>query len=203
MFNLPQTTEIRKNIYKKAMYQKFPKELSGNKKEVFDKEIKKITVINEISNQSVNIKGTEDVSAIFIVLIELRIKDFSFSNISYVSRLFGQKILIVLNFDKEYRLAIYETKLLLGEWKKEEEIHLSLNGLDLSSVWNNLVTQVAKITIEEGKSLIEQIDIEDRKEKLKLLIEITEKKARREQQAKKKFEFYQKIKDYEKEFEEM
>lgn len=203
MFNLPKSTQIKKNIYKKAIYQKFSKELSGSKKEIFDKEIKKITVIGEISEQSVNIKATEDTKAIFVVLIELKTKDFSNVNISLVSRLFGQKILIVLNFADEYILAIYETKLLLGDWKKEGEISLRLQGLDLSIIWENLVTQVAKIEIEEGNSLVEQIDKENKKEKLIQQIEATEKKARKESQAKKKFELFQQIKAYQKELEEI
>lgn len=203
MFNLPKSTQIKKNIYKKAIYQKFSKELSGSKKEIFDKEIKKITVIGEISEQSVNIKATEDTKAIFVVLIELKTKDFSNVNISLVSRLFGQKILIVLNFADEYRLAIYETKLLLGDWKKEGEISLRLQGLDLSIIWENLVTQVAKSEIEEGNSLVEQIDKENKKEKLIQQIEATEKKARKESQAKKKFELFQQIKAYQKELEEI
>lgn len=203
MFNLPKKTEIKKNIYKKAIYQKFSTELLGNKKETLDKEIKKITVINEISEQSVNIKATEEVSAIFVVLIELKTKDFSSQNLSLISRLFGQKILIALRFEKEFRLAIYETKLLLGDWKTENEITLLLLGLNLSSVWENLVTQVANIEIEDGNSLVEQIDKEDKKEKLIQQIKTTEKKARREQQAKKKFELFQQLKIYQKELEEM
>lgn len=203
MFNLPKRTQIKKSIYKKAIYEKFPKELSGSKKEAFDKEIKKITVIGEISESSVNIKATEDVRAIFVVLIELKTKDFSNHNISHISRLFGQQILIVLNFSKEYRLAIYETKLLLGDWKNEDEISISLQGLDLSSVWDNLVAQVADITIEEGNSLVDQIDKESKKEKLRQLIKATEKKARKEQQAKKKFELFQQIKTYKKELEDI
>lgn len=203
MFDLPNTTEIRKNIYKKTIYQKFSKELQGNKKESFDKDIKKITVINEISEQSVKKKKTEDVSAIFVVLIELKAKDFSLTNISLVTRLFGQKILLVLSYENEYRLAIYETKILLGDWKNEEDIRIKIQGLDLSSVWDNLVTQVADIKIEEGNSLVEQIDKEDKKEKLRQKIKNTEKKARKEQQAKKKFELFQQIKAYEKELEEI
>lgn len=203
MFNLPKSTQIKKNIYKKAIYQKFPKELSGSKREIFDKEIKKITVIGEISEQSVNIKATEDTKAIFVVLIELKTKDFSDVNISLVSRLFGQKILIVLNFANEYRLAIYETKLLLGDWKKEDEINLRLHGLNLLNVWENLVTQVADIEIDEGNTLEEQISLEVKKEKLIKLIEKTEKQARKESQAKKKFVLFKQLKEYKKELEEM
>ncbi|APB30622.1 DUF4391 domain-containing protein [Vagococcus teuberi] len=203
MFDLPKKTQIKRNIYKKLIYEKFPKELSGNKKEIFDKEIKKITLINEISEQSINIRPTDNVSAIFLVLIELKTKDFTNANISLVSRLFGQKILVVLKYEDEYRLSIYETKLLLGDWKKKDEISLILQGLDLSNVWENLVTQVAKIEIEEGNSLEEQISLEARKEKLIKLIEKTEKQARKESQAKKKFELYKQLKEYKKELEEM
>ncbi|MGF3141223.1 DUF4391 domain-containing protein [Facklamia sp. P13064] len=203
MFNLPKKTQIKKNIYKKLIYEKFPKELSGNKKEIFDKEIKKITLINEISEQSINVRPTDDVSAIFVVLIELKTKDFTNANISLVSRLFGQKILVALKYEDEYKLSIYETKLLLGEWKNEDEIKLKLQGLDLSLIWENLVTQVADIEIEEGNSLEEQISLEAKKEKLIKLIEKTEKQARKESQAKKKFELYKQLKKYKRELEEM
>lgn len=203
MFNLPRKTQIKKNIYKKLIYEKFPNELSGNRKETFDKEIMKITIINEISEQSIKIKPTEDVSAIFVVLIELKTKDFTSANISLVSKLFGQKILVVLNFEEEYRLAIYETKLLLGRWKKKDEINLNLYGLDLSIIWENLVRQVANIEIEEGKNLEEQIALEAKKEKLIKLIDKTEKQARKELQAKKKYELYKELKEYKRELEDI
>lgn len=203
MFDLPKKTQIKKNIYKKRIYEKFPKELSGSKKEIFDREIKKITLINEISEQSINVSPTDDVSAIFVALIELKTKDFTNANISFILRLFGQKILVVLNFEDEYRLSIYETKLLLGDWKKADEVSLRLQGLDLSNVWENLVIQVADIEIEKGNSLEDQINLEIKKEKLITLIEKTEKQARKESQAKKKFELYKQLKDYKKELEEM
>ncbi|MDT2823473.1 DUF4391 domain-containing protein [Vagococcus lutrae] len=203
MFDLPKKTQIKRNIYKKLIYEKFSKELSGNKKEIFDKEIKKITLINEISEQSINVKPTDDVSAIFVVLIELKTKDFTKVNISLVSRLFGQKILVILKYKEEYRLSIYETKLLLGDWKNAADINLELQGLDLSMVWENLVMQVADIEVEEGNSLEEQISLEAEKEKLIKLIEKTEKQARKESQAKKKFEFYKLLKEYKRALEEM
>lgn len=203
MFNLPASTQIKKNIYKKLIYEKFPKEMSGNKKEVFDNEIRKITIVNEISEQSINVRATDDVSAIFVVLVELKTKDFNTTNISLIFRLFGQRILLILNYDDEYKLAIYETKLLLGEWKDKDEISLKLQGLELSIVWENLVTQVAEIVIEEGNSLEDQISKKAKREKLIKLIEKIEKQARKESQAKKKFELYKQLKDYKIELEDM
>lgn len=203
MFNLPKSTEIRKNIFKKTIYDTFPDELSGKKKGNFDKEISKITITNEISEQSVNIPKAEDITAIFVVKIDLKKKEYQDSNIILISKLFGQNLLLALNYEGEYRLAIYENKLLVGDWKKEEDISLKIQGLNLKKVWENLVTQVADIEIEKSNTLEEQIKIEDEKERLEKLIARTEKKAKKELQAKKKLELFKEIKEYKKKLEEL
>ena len=77
MFDLPKSTEIRKPIHKKLIYQKFSTELSRDKKSRFDEDISRIIITNEISENSINIKATEDVSAIFVVQIELKTRDYN------------------------------------------------------------------------------------------------------------------------------
>lgn len=203
MFNLPVRTEINKVIFKKSLFKKFSNELSGNKKMNFDKEIKKLTIINEISEESVQVKNTEDISAIFIILVELKAKKINNENLKLISKLLGQKILLILKYENEFRLAIFETTLLFSDWKSEKDIKLNIQGLDLSHVWSNFVTQVADIKIEQGNTLSEQIEIENRKNKIIKQIEIIENKARKEPQSKKKFELFQQIKAYEKELEKM
>ena len=203
MFDLPKSTEIRKPIHKKLIYQKFSKELSGDKKSRFDEDISRIIITNEISENSVNIKATEDVSAIFVVQIELKTKAYYDRNIILVSKLFGQNLLLVLHYEGEYQLAIYETRLLKSDWKHEEDITLSMQGLDMKGVWDHLVTQVSGIAPEEGNTLSEQISIEAEKEKLRKQIDEIEKKARKATQSKKKFELFQRIKEYQKKLEEM
>lgn len=203
MFDLPKSTEIRKPIHKKLIYQKFSSELSGDKKSHFDEDISRIIITNEISENSVNIKATEDVSAIFVVQIELKTKDYNDRNIILVSKLFGQNLLLVLHYEGEYQLAIYETRLLKSDWKREEDITLSMQGLDMKGVWNHFVTQVSGIVPEEGNTLSEQIGIEAEKEKLRKQIADLENKARKEAQSKKKFEMFQRIKEYQKKLEEM
>ena len=203
MFDLPKSTEIRKPIHKKLIYQKFSSELSGDKKSRFDEDISRITITNEISENSVNIKATEDVSAIFVVQIELKTKDYNDRNIILVSKLFGQNLLLVLHYEGEYQLAIYETRLLKSGWKREGDITLSMQGLDMKGVWDHLVTQVSGIAPEEGNTLREQIGIESEKEKLRKQIVDLENKAHKETQSKKKFEMFQRIKEYQKKLEEM
>ena len=69
MFDLPKSTEIRKPIHKKLIYQKFATELNGDKKDKFDADISRIVITNEISEASVNIRATDKVSSMFVVQI--------------------------------------------------------------------------------------------------------------------------------------
>lgn len=201
MFGLPSSTEIRKPVHKKLLYQRFSDELSGEKKERFDSDISRIIITNEISEASVNIRPTEKIQSIFVVQVELKTKEYNDRNIILIARLFGQNLLMILHYGEEYQLAIFETRLLKSEWKDEFEI--SLAGLDLSAVWDSLVTEVSGIVASEDNTLKEQIGIEAEKEKLQKTISELENKARKETQSKKKFELFQKIKEYQRQLEEI
>lgn len=200
---LEKTSEIRKPLHKKLIYEKYAAELSGNKKDKFDADISRMIITNEISEASVNIKATEDISAIFVLQVELKRKEYDDKNIIMISKLFGQKLLIVLHYENKYQLAIYETRLLKSVWKNEEEISLKLNGLDLGSVWDNFVTQVSGINVQAGNTLVEQINVEAEKEKLRKQIDDLELKARKEVQSKKKFEMVQRVNFYKERFKDM
>ena len=203
MFDLPKSTEIRKPIHKKILYERFPNELSGDKKSRFDDDISRIVITNEISENSVNIRATDEISSIFVVQIEIKTKEYNDRNIVLVSRLFGQKLMIVLHYEDEYQLAIYETQLLKSDWKKESDISLRIEGLDLGTVWNGLVTSVSGISATDGNTLFELIGIETEKERLRKKIVELEKKARKEQQSKKKYELFIQINKLKQRMEEM
>ena len=198
MFGLPNSTEIRKQISKKLLYQKFSDELKGDKKRRFEDDISKIVIIGEISKQSIHIRPTDEVSSIFVVQIDLKSKEYNDRNVILISKLFKQNLLLILHFEDEYQLAIYETRLLKSEWKSEEEINISIQGLDFSSVWENLVSQVSGINAKDDNTLQEQINIEAEKDKLLKQVDRLEKKARKEPQSKKKFELFEQVKEYRK-----
>ena len=203
MFDLPKTSEIRKPLHKKLIYEKYAAELTGNKKDRCDTDISRLIITNEISEVSVNIKATEEVSSIFVLQVELKTKEYDDKNIVMISKLFGQKLLIILHYENKYQLAIYETRLLKSDWKNEEEILLKLTGLDLGSVWDNFVTQVSGINVQDGNTLVEQINVEAEKEKLRKKIADLEIKARKEVQSKKKFEMVQRVNLYKERLKDM
>lgn len=67
----------------------------------------------------------------------------------------------------------------------------------------NLIIQVGGVEVGQGKSLDEQIQIDDQKAKLQKEIEKLEKKARNEKQPNKKFQLAQQVKTLKKQLDEL
>lgn len=102
-----------------------------------------------------------------------------------------QNILFALEYENESRLAIYHTKVMQTAWIPTEEQKVELKGLNLDTVWENIVIAVGGLNIEKGNTLDEQIEINEKKQKLEKEIAKLEKQARAEKQPKKKFELVQ------------
>ena len=100
---------------------------------------------------------------------------------------------MVLEHEHQRKLAIYHTKLIQTEWLPADNCTIALKGLDLDSVWENLIVQVGGITIQQGNTLDQQIEADEKQAKLDKEIARLEKLARAEKQPKKKFELVQQI----------
>ena len=192
MLGLPQKTELSKQLPKKAIYAKFL--MNTAQKDRFDADISKITIVNEVSANTKIIPAGENVKSFYVLLISLKTRDYDERNIISLSKLIPQNMLMVLEFEDKCRLAVYCTKLLQSAWQKTAECAVQLSGTTLDAVWENIVTQVGDITVEEGNSLNEQIAADDERAKLEKEITKLEKLARAEKQPKKKFELAQKVK---------
>lgn len=191
IFGLPKSTEISKQLPKKAIYAKF--NMNTAAKEKFDADISKISIVAEISPNTINIAKGENVSAVYVLLVSLKNKNYNEKNLVLLSKLIEQNMLFVLEFENERRTAIYRSKLLQSEWVSSEELTVSLKGLNLDAVWENLIKEVGEITLSDGNTLDEQIAVNEQKEKLQKEIERLEKAARRESQPNKKLEIVQRI----------
>ena len=112
-----------------------------------------------------------------------------------------QNILFVLEYEGESKLAIYHTKLMQTDWKSSDEQRIELQGLNLDKVWENIVIAVGGVNIEEGNTLDQQIETDEKKRKLEREIDKLEKQARAELQPKKKFELVQEVKKMKNELE--
>ena len=191
MLGLPKSTELSKQLPKKAIYQKF--NMNTAAKDKFDADISRITIVSEISPATTTIAAGENISAIYVLLVSLKHKNYNEATIAQLNKLIHQNMVLVLECGKERRLAVYHTKLIQGEWMLADDCTLALKGLNLDDVWNNIVIQIGSIDIEEGNSLEEQIAVDEQRAKVLREIERLELLARRETQPKRKFEIVQKI----------
>ena len=201
MLGLPKSTEIKKIIPKNALFAKF--NMNTAAKEKFDADIRRITLVGEVSKNTVAISQGETVASFFVLLVSLKQEKYDEKNIVLLSKLIDQNMLIVLEFENKAKLAIYHTKLMTSEWKPIEEYNLTLSGLDLDAVWQNIVIQIGQVEIEKGKTLDEQIATDELRNKLLNEIEKLDKKARSEKQPKKKFELAAEVKKLKKQLDEL
>ena len=191
MLGLPAKAEVSKMLPKKAIYEKFNMNTAARDK--FDADISRITIVSEISPATTTIAAGESVSAIYVLLVSLKHKDYNEATIAQLNRLINQSMVLVLECGSERRLAVYHTKLIQGEWKNADDCKLTLKGLNLDDVWNNIVVQIGSIDVEKGNSLEEQIAADEHRAKIQKEIDRLEALARKEKQPKKKFELVQKI----------
>jgi hypothetical protein len=106
-----------------------------------------------------------------------------------LSKLIDQNMLFVLEYDGKARLAAYRTgRVIQSGWKPLDELTLNLTGLNLDSVWENIIVQIGGITIAESNTLDEQIVADEEREKLIRRVEQLERQARSEKQPRRKWE---------------
>ncbi|MBQ7872547.1 MAG: DUF4391 domain-containing protein [Clostridia bacterium] len=191
MLGLPKSTELSKQLPKKAIYLKF--NMNTAAKDKFDADISRITIVSEISPATTTIAAGDNVPAIYVLLVSLKHKDYKEATIAQINKLINQSMVLLLECASERRLAVYHTKLIQSEWMPADDCKLFLKGLNMDDVWDNLVIQIGNIEVEGEHSLEEQIAHDEKKSQILKEIERLDALARKEKQPKKKFELVEKI----------
>ena len=193
MYTLPHTTEIRKQLPKKAIYAKF--ELKPAQKDGFDADVSRIDIVAVVSPTTIPaIAAGEKIKEFYVLTVQLKRKNYEENNIAMLSKLIPQNILFALQYEEQTQLAIYHTKLIRSDWKPTDETTICLTGLNLDTVWENIIKAIGEIQVQEGKTLTEQIADDEQRAKLKKQIEELERKCRIEKQPRKKRELFEQIK---------
>lgn len=193
MFGLPKTTEINKQLPKKAIFEKFKPSASDRK--LFDEQINRLSIITEISPQTVSIAADEEVEAIYIILVHMKTADCDKKNIILLSKLIDQNMLFALQYEDTVRFAVHRAnRVLMSDNRPISEWRFKLKGLNLKATWDALIADVAGIVPIDGKDLDEIIIQNELKEKLKKRIALLEKKAMNERQPRRKWDLAEEIK---------
>ena len=201
MLGLPASTEIHKLITRKRVYEHFGADMNAERRKRFEADIARMVLTNEVSPVSINLPAGEQVQSFFVLQVTLKEKEFDAQNIALLARLFGQRLVMMLEYEGRQRLALWQSRLYLTEWADAGAWTLPLTGLNLDQAWEHIVAQIAGIDREPGRNLDEQLAQAAQREKLQKEIARLEKQARAERQPKKKFELVQKIKAKQQEME--
>ena len=195
MFGLPENSVVGKQLPKTAIFAKFA--MNTAERERFDADISRIAIANVVDTR--HLAEGKDIKSIYVFTVQLKHKDYDPKNIATLAKLIEQKIVFVLMFEDETQLATYCTRLITSQWQATDDVKVPLAGLNLDSVWENIVANVGCITISDGNNISEQIAEDDAHARLMKQIEQLERKARAEKQPRKKLELFEKLKVLKKE----
>lgn len=192
MYNLPPSTVISQPLTKKAIFEKF--NLKASERERFDADISRMIIVHRIDAETIPaVQSGMEVKCIWVLAVMLKNRNYNPKNIEMLFKLIPQRMILALQYGNETQLAAFDGMMVTSSWQKTEEYHLTLQGIDLDCVWNNLVAQVANVVVEEGRTVREQLEDNARHDALQKKIETLEKKARAERQTHRKMEMFEEI----------
>ena len=195
MYGLPQSTEIKKQLPKKAIYAKF--NMPTSQREHFDADIARIDIEVGVSKATVPaLAEGEEIKEFYVLGIQLKRKEYDPKNILMLTKLLPHKMIFALHYEDEIQFAIYHTKLITSEWQliTHNSSLITLQGLNLDNVWDNIVKQIGHIVVQEGNTLTEQIKANEEHTKLIAQIKMLERKMANEKQPRRKREYFEQIK---------
>ena len=197
MFSLPQTTEVKKQIPKKALFAKF--DLKASQRDAFDADVARIDIVAVVSTKTMPaLAEGVDVKEFYVLNVQIKRKNYNPKNIELLTKLIPQRMVFALEFEEQTQFAIYHTKFISSAWQATEEATLPLSGLHLDAVWENIVSHIGQIEVTEGNTLTEQIKVEEVRTKMKAQIALLTQKLNKEKQFNKQMEINAEIKSLKK-----
>ena len=195
MYGLPQSTITKKQLPKKAIFAKF--DLKPSQRESFDADIARIDIVAVMNPTTVPAVGEgAEIKEFYVLAVQLKQRDFDAKNIALLTKLIPRNIVFALHYEEEVQFAIYHTKLITSNWQllTPNSSFLTVQGLELDVVWENIVKSIGQIDVEEGNTLVEQIANNDQRAKVLAQIVTLERKMANEKQPRRKREYFEQIK---------
>lgn len=197
MLNLPEITELHKPLPKTQIYKKF--QFSNSQQTKFDADISRIDIVNEVSSRTIpSIQQGKKINSIYVLSVTLKTKDYDSKNIEKISKIIPQNLVFALQYEEEVQLAVFCEKIFITSWIHETKATLELKGLNFDEVWENIIRQIEGGEWDSNLSLSENIELKEKKEKLKKEIDVLKKKMKNEKQFNRQIEIKAEIRRLEK-----
>ena len=173
----PQATEFNKRIPKQKFYENL--EVSPALRHVFVDQIRLVYWRNKLAASTLNIAAGEAVTEIEV--FEVRLNDLQLDEavLKQIDKEIPYHILFILTCDGKAQAWIgYKEAAASGsnafkvsryyhtDWMPEDELHLSIDGLNMDAIYESLVRQIAgdKLQTDSGESLKESVERDEKRE---------------------------------------
>lgn len=192
MYGLPPACEVKKQLPKKAIYAKF--NLNAAQRDCFDSDIARLDIVGCVSPSTIPaLAPGAEVQEFYVLHVQLKHKEYDSRNIALLTKLIPQKLVFALHFEEEVQFAIFHTKLISSAWQAMQDVSLPISGLNLDSVWDNIVKSIGQIEVDNDKTLVEQIAANAQRDKILSKIDALQKKMANEKQPRRKRDLFQQI----------
>lgn len=197
MLGLPQSTEVKRPLPKVQLYKRF--DWKPSQRESFDGEVSRLDFVNWIAPRTLPaIAEGNEVKEIFVIEVSLKSRDFDQKSIVLLAKSIPQRVIYLLRFEDEAMLAVYHAKLFTSPWQSLDSATVELSGLNLNAVWQSIVSSIGQFSVEQDKSLTEQIKADEERAKIERQIAALERQMNITKQPRRKRELFvelQKLKE--------
>ncbi len=207
MLGFPVSTEFNKRIPKQKFYENL--DVSPTLRRVFVDQIRIVYWRNKLAASTLNIAAGEVVSEVEVFEVRLNAPKLDEAVLKQIDKEIPYHILFILTCDGKAQAWIgYKEAAASGsnafkvnryyhtDWMPEDELQLRIDGLNMDTVYESLVRQIAgdKLQAESGESLKESVEQDEKKKQLEKQIAALENKMKKEKQLNRQMEMNTELK---------
>ena len=207
MLGFPISTEFNKRIPKQKFYDNL--DVSTTLRRVFVDQIRLVYWRNKLAASTLNIAAGEVVSEVEVFEVRLNEPKLDEAVLKQIDKEIPYHILFILTCDGKAQAWIgYKEAAASGssafkvnryyhtDWMPEDELQLRIDGLNMDTVYESLVRQIAgdKLLSESSESLKESVERGEKKKQLEKQIATLESKMRKEKQLNRRMEMNAELK---------
>jgi hypothetical protein len=194
MLNFPKTTEFNKRIPKEKFYENL--NVTPALKKCFVEQIKSIYWCNKIAPSTTNLSQGKIVTEIEVFEIKLKDGFLDEAVLRQIDKEIPYHIIFLLEYEGKYQAwtaykeessgntAFKVNHYYHTDWMPEDKLPLKLDGLNIDTVYENFVYQIAGDTLQanENESLQDAVERDEKIKNLKKQIEVLQAKIHKEKQ---------------------
>lgn len=213
MLGLPKTTDFNKRIPKEKFYENL--NVTPTVKKYFVDQIRVIYWRNKIASSTTNLAPGSTVTEIEVFEVRLKTNLLDEGVLRQIDKEIPYHIVFLLEYDGKYQAWTAYKEASTGntafkvnhyyhtDWMTEDEIPLKLEGLNVDTVYENFVYQIAGDTLQanENESLQDVVERDEKVKNLKKQIKVLQAKIRKEKQLNVQMKLNSELKKLKKELE--